>query len=92
MKSSATRKQEISLAKRIEDVRFRIDSLRCGFLNDLKKVYLIASLLLRQERDRLSSEVRSRQTDIRKVLCPNLDHHTYSIKRLERDLRQPRAC
>ena len=28
MKSSATRKQEIVLAKRIEDVRFRIDSLR----------------------------------------------------------------
>ena len=28
MKSSATRKQEIFLAKRIEDVRFRIDSLR----------------------------------------------------------------
>jgi len=48
MKSSATRKQEISLAKRIEDVRFRIDSLR-------------------QERDRLSSEVRSRQTDIREA-------------------------
>jgi len=48
MKSSATRKQEIFLAKRIEGVRFRIDSLR-------------------QERERLSLEVKGRRADLNKV-------------------------
>jgi len=48
MKSSATRKQELFLAKRIEDVRFRIDSLR-------------------QERERLSTEVKGRRADLNKA-------------------------